>query len=225
MNFSNEEGVVLLIDKPLHWTSFDVVKKVRILTKSKKVGHAGTLDPLATGLLILCTNKKTKEIDSYQAQDKEYTGTFLLGKTSPSHDLETAFDSETDPTGIDIQQLENVAKEFTGKIEQIPPNHSAVKIDGKKAYEMARKGKQPNLSPKSVEVKIFEMDASDFPTIQFKIVCSKGTYIRSLVRDLGAKLNCGATLTGLRRTKIGNYDVANAMTIEQITKTVHENLP
>lgn len=206
---------VVLIDKPLRWTSFDVVNKIRYGGKFKKVGHAGTLDPLATGLLILCTGKKTKEIESYQAQEKEYTGTFVLGKTTPSVDLETEFDAEYPTSHITQEMLENVVAGMTGIIEQFPPAHSAVKINGKRAYESARKGEEVIMKPRQVEVKEFEIDSSAFPVISFRIVCSKGTYIRSMARDFGQKLQSGAYLGSLRRTKIGAFCVEDALTIEE----------
>ena len=211
----DERNEVILIDKPLKWTSFDVVNKIRWAGKYKKVGHAGTLDPLATGLLILCTGKKTKEIDTYQAQEKEYTGTLVLGKTTPSVDLETGFDAEFSTEHITQEAISQVVSQLSGHIEQIPPAHSAIKVNGKRAYESARKGEDVILKPRQVEVKTFEIDSTNFPEISFKITCSKGTYIRSLVRDFGKLLNSGAYMSSLRRTRIGDFKIENSLTIEQ----------
>lgn len=209
-----KEGEVILIDKPLKWTSFDVVNKIRYGCKFKKVGHAGTLDPLATGLLILCSEKKTKEIDSYQAQEKEYTGKLVLGKTTPSVDLETEFDAEYPISHITNELLTEAIAKLTGIIEQIPPAHSAIKINGKRAYEAARQGQEVVIKSRQVEIKEFEIDSKNFPEISFRIVCSKGTYIRSLVRDLGKLLQSGAYMSELRRTRIGNFRIEDATSIE-----------
>jgi len=216
MNPEIPRDYVLLVDKPLTWTSFDVVNKVRYGGKFKKVGHAGTLDPLATGLLILCTGKKTKEIDLYQAQEKEYTGTFVLGKTTPSVDLETEFDHEFPIDHITPEALESVKNQLTGDIEQIPPMHSAVKVGGKRAYEAARQGQTMELKVRQVSVPVFELDTRQFPEIHFRIVCSKGTYIRSLVRDFGQLLGSGAYLSALRRTRIGSFRIEDAQSIESL---------
>lgn len=216
MNPEIPRDYVLLVDKPLTWTSFDVVNKVRYGGKFKKVGHAGTLDPLATGLLILCTGKKTKEIDLYQAQEKEYTGTFVLGKTTPSVDLETEFDHEFPIDHITPEALESVKNQLTGDIEQIPPMHSAVKVGGKRAYEAARQGQTVELKVRQVSVPVFELDTRQFPEIHFRIVCSKGTYIRSLVRDFGQLLGSGAYLSALRRTRIGSFRIEDAQSIESL---------
>lgn len=213
---------VLLLDKPLKWTSFDVVNKVRYGGKFKKVGHAGTLDPLATGLLILCTGKKTKEIDTYQAQEKEYTGTLVLGKTTPSVDLETEFDATYPIEHITESAISEVVTKLTGHIEQIPPAHSAIKINGKRAYESARKGQDVEIKPRQVEVKEFDVDTSNFPEIHFRIVCSKGTYIRSMVRDFGKMLDSGAYMSALRRTRIGNFKIEDAKTIEQFLESLRD---
>jgi tRNA pseudouridine55 synthase len=215
---SPDPGEVLLIDKPLTWTSFDVVKKLKFAGKFKKIGHAGTLDPLATGLLILCTGKMTKQIDSYQAQQKEYSGTFVLGKTTPSIDLETEFDEEFPIEHINESVLQEALSKFQGKILQIPPIYSAIQVNGKRLYELARKGKTEadiEIKSREVEISTFEIDASNFPEIKFSIVCSKGTYIRSLVRDFGLACQSGAYLSSLRREKIGDFDVKNALTIEE----------
>jgi len=213
---SLEEGTVLLLDKPLTWTSFDVVRKVKNTLRPRKIGHAGTLDPLATGLLILCTGKKTKEIDQIQAQEKEYEGTFRLGQTTPSFDLETPVDAEQPYAHLTEAAIQAAVATFLGKIEQIPPVFSAVKVDGKRAYELARKGEQAEIKPKTVEIKVFELTRVALPDIDFRVVCSKGTYIRSLARDLGVALGCGAHLTRLVRTRIGEYRLADAWTVAEI---------
>lgn len=215
---SPDLGEVLLIDKPLTWTSFDVVKKLKFAGKFKKIGHAGTLDPLATGLLILCTGKMTKQIDSFQAQQKEYSGTFVLGKTTPSIDLETSFDEEFPIEHINETLLQEALSKFQGKILQIPPIYSAIQVNGKRLYELARKGKTDadvEIKSREVEITQFEIDSSNFPEIRFKIVCSKGTYIRSLVRDFGLACQSGAYLSSLRREKIGEFDVKNALTVQE----------
>lgn len=216
----DERNEVLLIDKPLKWTSFDVVNKVRYAGKYKKVGHAGTLDPLATGLLILCTNKKTKEIDTYQAQEKEYIGTLVLGKTTPSVDLETEFDAEYPVDHITPEALTAAVAQLSGIIEQIPPAHSAIKVNGKRAYESARKGEEVVIKSRQVEIKEFDIDTTNFPEVSFRIVCSKGTYIRSLVRDFGVLLQSGAYMSSLRRTRIGNFKIENALTLEQFLENI-----
>jgi tRNA pseudouridine55 synthase len=219
-----EPARVLLIDKPLNWTSFDAVKKLKFAGKIKKIGHAGTLDPLATGLLIICTGKMTKQIDSFQAQQKEYTGSFVLGKTTPSVDLETEFDAEFATDHISAEVLETARKEFLGEIEQYPPIYSAVKVNGKKLYELARKGKTAEIKSRIVTIAQFDIDTTQFPEISFVITCSKGTYIRSLVRDFGEKCLSGAYLKSLRRTKIGDYNVANSMTIEACVEFLQAEL-
>jgi tRNA pseudouridine55 synthase len=206
---------VILIDKPYEWTSFGVVKKVRYFGKYKKVGHAGTLDPLATGLLILCTEKKTKEIESYQAQEKEYTGSLVLGKTTPSIDLETEFDGEFPTDHITPEKIQEVVLKLTGNIEQVPPQYSAVKVNGQRAYKAARNGETVEIKSRIVEVKTFEVDTTDFPTITFRVICSKGTYIRTLVSDFGKMLDSGAYMSGLRRTRIGEFHVDDAITVEE----------
>ncbi len=221
-----QAGEVLLIDKPYTWTSFDVVNKIRYAFKPHKikVGHAGTLDPLATGLLVVCVGKKTKEIDLYQAQVKEYTGTILVGRTTPSFDLETEPDAEY-PTGhITPEMIEEARRTFLGTIHQVPPVYSAIKVDGKRAYESARKGKEVELKSREVQIEAFELDISDFPEVGFRVVCSKGTYIRSLARDLGIALNSGAYLTTLRRERIGDFHVSEALTVDQAVNLVKSNL-
>lgn len=222
MDFFNEQGSVILVDKPLKWTSFDVVNKVRHAGKFKKVGHAGTLDPLATGLLILCIGKKTKTIETYQAQTKEYTGTFLIGKTTPSFDLETEFDNEFRIDHITADEIEKARLSFVGEIEQVPPVFSAIKVKGKRAYQAAREGKSLELKSRKVTIDTFEIDSARFPEIDFKIVCSKGTYIRSIARDFGKALESGGTLISLRRTKIGDFSVENALDIETLVGQIKE---
>lgn len=211
-----EEGRVLLVNKPLQWTSFDVVNKLRYKLKMKKIGHAGTLDPLATGLLIICTGKFTKRIEEFQAQEKEYTGEFVIGQTTPSHDLETEVSQPVDYSHISEEQLYAAAKKLTGQLQQIPPLHSAIKVDGKRAYKFARKGKEVELKPHEVTVSVFEITKIQIPVICFRIICSKGTYIRSLVRDFGNDLRVGAYLSSLCRTRIGDFKLADAKTLEEI---------
>ncbi|MCW5911261.1 MAG: tRNA pseudouridine(55) synthase TruB [Cyclobacteriaceae bacterium] len=211
---------VILINKPLTWTSFDVVNKLRGKLKIKKIGHAGTLDPLATGLLILCTGKMTKRIDEYQAQEKEYTGKFVIGKTTPSHDLETPVEEVTSVDHITEAQIREIAQKFTGVIQQVPPLHSAIKIDGKRAYKFARKGTDVELKSREVTVSTFEITAIKKPAIHFRIVCSKGTYIRSLARDFGNELGTGAYLAELCRTRIGEFKLADALELDQINPEV-----
>lgn len=216
-------GEVLLVDKPLHWTSFDVVNKLRWKLKKKygikrfKVGHAGTLDPLATGLLLICTGKKTKISQELTADDKVYTGTILLGKTTPSYDLETEFDSAKDVSYLAEKTTEilKVASEFVGNQEQVPPIFSAKKVNGKRAYESARKGKDLKLAPNNINIEYFEVNTSSFPEIKFKVKCSKGTYIRSLAHDFGEKLGVGGTLTELRRMASGKFKIDDAKTVDQ----------
>jgi tRNA pseudouridine55 synthase len=213
---SPAEGRVLLVNKPLDWTSFDVVNKLRYKLKIKKIGHAGTLDPLATGLLIICTGKLTKKIDEYQAQEKEYTGHFVIGQTTPSHDLETEVSLPVDISSLAEEQVYTAAKKLTGTLQQIPPLHSAIKIDGKRAYKLARKGADIELKPREVTVSEFEITSIEKPKIGFRIVCSKGTYIRSLARDFGNELGVGAYLASLCRTRIGNFKLQEAKTLEEI---------
>ncbi len=209
---------MLLIDKELRWTSFDVVKKIRNLVKVKKVGHAGTLDPLATGLLIVCIGKMTKQINQFMDMEKEYTGTMLLGKTTPSVDLETDFDSENPIEHLRESDIISIAEKFKGLIMQAPPIYSALKKDGEPLYKKARKGEQVNIDKREVELKSFEITKINLPEVEFKIVCSKGFYVRSLVRDFGAKLGVGASLSALRRTRIGAYKVEDAESIDGFIK-------
>ena len=212
---SFEQGQVLLIDKPLEWTSFDVVRKLRRLVRTRKIGHAGTLDPLATGLLILCTGKYTKRINEYMAKEKEYTGTMHLGAVTPTYDLESEPRDFRDASGVTREEAGAlIARQFTGDILQIPPAHSAIKIGGKRVYELARKGKEVKLEPRPVVIREFEIVSLEPPVLGFRVVCSTGTYIRSLANDLGAALGCGGYLSSLRRTRIGEYRVEQAMTME-----------
>lgn len=217
-NFSN--GQVLLIDKPYEWTSFGVVKKIRYLIKIKKIGHAGTLDPLATGLLILCTGKKTKAIESYMADEKEYTGSFILGSTTPSYDLETEPTESADISHITEFLVQEATKTFTGEIEQIPPLFSAIKVDGKRAYTHARKGEEVELKSRTVTISEFEITTVDLPKVDFRVVCSKGTYIRSLAHDFGKHLGVGAYLSALRRTRIGDQRIEDAWQLDDFINHV-----
>ncbi|MFT5761352.1 MAG: tRNA pseudouridine55 synthase [Polaribacter sp.] len=215
-----KNGQVLLIDKPLEWTSFQAVNKIRWHIRQRfdikkiKVGHAGTLDPLATGLLIICTGKQTKSISEYQGQIKEYTGTFTIGATTPSYDLESEV-NETFPTDhITNELIHNATKQFIGSIQQRPPIFSAIKKDGKRLYEFARKGETVNIPTREITITEFEITNIELPKINFRVVCSKGTYIRSLAFDFGKALNSGAHLSELRRTKIGNFSVEKADSID-----------
>lgn len=222
MPFNFEEGEVLLINKPLGWTSFDVVNRLRIAIreclgiKKIKVGHAGTLDPLADGLLILCTGKFTKQIDDYQAQEKEYIGTFTLGATTPSFDLEHDIDERYEYKHITPEMITRVVESFTGNIEQIPPVFSAIKINGKRAYKFARKEKELKLEPRPITISQFEITGTELPDVHFKVSCSKGTYIRSLARDFGHALQSGAHLTRLRRTRIGDFKLSEAWNLDDL---------
>jgi tRNA pseudouridine55 synthase len=215
-----EEGQLLLINKPIRWTSFDAVNKIRNILRVKKVGHAGTLDPLATGLLIICTGRFTKKINEYMAQEKEYTGTFTLGATTPTYDLESEPGNFLSFEHITGDEIKSAAKKFTGEIMQIPPAHSAIKVDGKRVYELARQGKEVKLEPRKIIIKEFEITKTELPIVQFKVVCTTGTYIRSLARDLGAALGCGAYLSSLCRTRIGNFFLQDAMTPEEFQSSI-----
>ncbi len=214
------EGQLILIDKPLYWTSFDAVRKVRYLVKTKKVGHAGTLDPLATGLLIICTGKFTKKINEYMAQEKEYTGTITLGATTPTYDLESEPCDFKNVYDITAEQIHEATKLFMGQIMQTPPIHSAIKQDGKRVYELARKGIDVKLEPRQITIKEFLITKIEMPVVHFKIVCSTGTYIRSLANDFGEKLGCGGYLSSLRRTRIGNFSASDADTIEKFEEKI-----
>ncbi|HNW99138.1 MAG TPA: tRNA pseudouridine(55) synthase TruB [Bacteroidales bacterium] len=228
MNFNFVEGSIIPIDKPFKWTSFDVVNKIRTLIKYKlgikklKIGHAGTLDPLATGLLILCSGKFTKRIEEFQAFEKEYTGTFFLGATTPSYDLETKVENLRDISNITEAQIAEAFNFFKGGYEQMPPVYSAKKIDGERAYEFARKGKDVEMKSVQISIPELEIVSINLPEVAFRIVCSKGTYIRALARDIGEKIGCGAYLSSLRRTRIGEYNVADALKIEQFEEMIKQ---
>ena len=209
-----------MIDKPLRWTSFDAVRKIRNLIRIKKVGHAGTLDPLATGLLIVCTGKFTKKINEYMAQEKEYTGTITLGATTPTYDLESKPQNFKPFDNISLEQLQRTTKSFTGPILQTPPIHSAIKKEGKRVYELARKGVDVKLEPRPVTIYEFEIVKVNLPNIEFRVVCSTGTYIRSLANDFGEALGCGGYLSSLCRTRIGNFLLKDAMSIEQFESSI-----
>lgn len=224
MAFDFENGEMLLFDKPLRWTSFDLVKKIRGLSKAKKVGHAGTLDPLATGLMIICTGKLTKQIDNFQAMEKEYTGSFRLGVTTPSYDLEQEIDQTFPTSHISEADILKTALLFTGIILQFPPPHSAVKIGGKRAYEMARKGQTFEIKAREVVISTFEITGIQMPVVSFRVVCSKGTYIRSLAHDFGKSLQSGACLEALCRTRIGDYKLENAMNLEEFIFKLDSNI-
>ncbi|PZR26178.1 MAG: tRNA pseudouridine(55) synthase TruB [Citrobacter freundii] len=217
------DGRVLLINKPLRWTSFDAVRKIRNLIRIKKVGHAGTLDPLATGLLIVCTGKFTKKINEYMAKEKEYTGSFTLGAVTPTYDL------ESDP--VNFLPLDDITEEkiraatagFTGEIMQVPPAHSAIKIDGKRVYELARKGVEVKIDPRKVTIHEFEITKIEMPVVEFRVVCSTGTYIRSLANDFGAALGCGGYLSSLCRTRIGEFKLEDAITPAELEEEIKQN--
>lgn len=211
-----EAGEVILVDKPLNWTSFDVVRKIRSLIKIKKVGHAGTLDPLATGLLIVCTGKFTKKINEYMGMEKEYTGTFTLGAVTPTYDLESEPTKIKDVSGVKEEEIHKTSKLFTGEIQQVPPVHSAIKKNGKPVYLMARKGIDVQLEPRSVIINSFTIEKIELPIVYFRVVCSTGTYIRSLANDYGRELGCGAYLSSLRRTRIGIFLAENAVQMQEL---------
>ena len=223
-----KEGQVLLFDKPLHWTSFQVVNKVRWLIKQKfdlkklKVGHAGTLDPLATGLIILCTGKATKTIESLMGQTKIYTGEFTVGDTTPSYDMETEVDKTFETSHITTELIQNTLPQFRGEIMQRPPIFSALKKEGKRLYEYARKGESVDIPKRQVNIDSFDITQNNFPKLNFKVQCSKGTYIRSLAYDFGEALNSGAYLSELRRTQIGDYNVKEALSIEDFKKLIED---
>ncbi len=226
--FDFVKGEVILIDKPYDWTSFDVVNKIRCLIKYNlgikkiKMGHAGTLDPLATGLLILCSGNFTKKIDEYQAKEKEYTGILTIGATRPSSDMETEIDKTFDINEVREEDIIAVAKTFMGDIEQTPPLFSAKKIGGERAYEFARKGIDMQMEAKDVSITEFEITHISLPEISFRVVCSKGTYIRSLARDFGEKLNNGAYLSQLCRTRIGEFSLNQAFSMEKIEELIKQ---
>lgn len=223
------DGLTILVDKPYTWTSFDVVNKIRWNLKKKlgvknvKVGHAGTLDPLATGLLILCLGKHTKLIEGLTNDTKTYTGTFLIGKTTPSFDLETAFEEVFETGHIDSELLEKVRVSFLGVQHQFPPIYSAKQIDGKRAYEFARAGKAVEMREVQIEILDFTIDAARFPEVDFKITCSKGTYIRSIAHDFGQRLFSGATLIALRRTQSGSFQIENAKSVDEWIALINQD--
>ncbi len=227
-NYDFRTGEVLLIRKPLTWTSFQVVNKLKYMIKhhaslqldgkrvQPKIGHAGTLDPLATGLLIVCTGKQTKNIETYQAQEKEYTGTFYIGATTPCFDLEKEIDARFPTAHITEELIRTTTNQFLGLIQQVPPLYSAIKIGGKRAYNIARAGETAVIQPKEITISEFEITRIALPEIDFRVVCSKGTYIRSLARDYGVALGSGAHLTALCRTRIGNYKLDDAVSLEEV---------
>jgi tRNA pseudouridine55 synthase len=215
-----QAGQTLLIDKPPGWTSFNVVHTIRKSINVKRVGHTGTLDPLATGLLIILTGKNTKQMLSFEGLDKTYTGTILLGKSSPSMDTETEMKSNDLPDGLNDDLVFNTRDLFLGDIQQVPPMYSALKVKGKKLYDLARKGKEIERKPRDIHISKFEITGINMPEIHFDISCSKGTYIRVIANDFGEKLGCGAVLSKLRRTKIGDYDVKDALTVEEFKDKV-----
>jgi len=217
-----QEGQVILIDKPLEWTSFDVVGKLRNFLKIKKIGHAGTLDPLATGLLILCTGRKTKQIEGYQGLKKSYSGTMVIGKTTPSYDLETEIEESGDISHLSEKDIFEAAKLFSGKIQQKPPTFSAIKKDGVRSYHLARNGKEVKLDAREVEIFEFKITNISLPEISFDLTCSKGFYVRSLVRDFGNALKVGAYMSGLRRTSIGDFSVQDALTVHEFIEGVNK---
>lgn len=217
LTYNFKEGATVLIDKPLEWTSFDVVKRVRNVTKAK-TGHAGTLDPLATGLLILCTGKNTKKIESLQGMEKEYRGTFFLGATRPSFDKETEVDQEFPTNHISEEDIKKCAESFIGTSEQEAPIYSALKVDGKRMYESARKGEKVKAKIRPVTIEEFEIEKVEMPLVYFRIKCSKGTYIRSVANDFGKKLDSGAYLNSLIRTKIGDFLLEDAWDLEEFTQ-------
>lgn len=215
-----EEGQVLLIDKPFDWTSFDVVRKIRNLIRIKKVGHAGTLDPLANGLLIVCTGKFTKRINEYMAKEKEYIGSITLGAVTPTFDLESEPTEIKDTHHLTEQMLHDATKQFIGVIAQLPPIHSAIKQGGKRVYELARKGVEVKMEPRIVTISEFELTKIEMPVVHFRVVCTTGTYIRSLANDFGACLGCGGYLSGLCRTRIGEFRLDQAESIQQFEARV-----
>lgn len=223
------DGEILYFDKPLEWTSFDLVNKVRYMIKRKlgvkkfKIGHAGTLDPLATGVLIVCTGKATKRIEEFQYQTKEYVATLRLGATTPSFDLEQEIDAEYPTEHITREMVEETLKSFIGEIQQIPPVYSAVKVNGKRAYDYARKGNEVELKPKLLVIDEIELLDCQLPYITIRVVCSKGTYIRALARDIGIALKSGAHLTSLRRTRVGDVTVENCISLEEFQNMVNEH--
>ncbi len=224
-----QEGFTMLVDKPYKWTSFDAVNKLRWNIKQKlgvkkiKVGHAGTLDPLATGLLVICTGKNTKLIESFTADEKSYTGTFLVGKTTPSYDLESEYDKEYPTEHITDELIENVRLSMIGVQQQVPPIFSAKQVDGQRAYDLARAGKTVELKANTVEIIDFQITANRFPEVDFFIKCSKGTYIRSIARDFGLALGSGATMIALRRTASGNFKIEDSKTVDEWLELIKDD--
>ncbi len=216
------EGQAILIDKPIDWTSFDVVRKIRNITRIVKVGHAGTLDPLATGLLIVCTGKYTKKINEYMGMEKEYTGTFTLGATTPTYDLESEPVNFSDTNHLSESQIKEATQKFTGPIMQVPPIHSAIKQEGKPVYLAARKGIDVVLEPRPVTIHAFEIEKIEMPVVHFRVVCSTGTYIRSLANDFGKVLGVGAYMSSLRRTRIGHFQVSAAESMESFEAKIEQ---
>lgn len=229
MGFQDEylEGKVLLVDKPLGWTSFQAVNKIKRtlishldLPKRFKIGHAGTLDPLATGLLVICTGKFTKRIDQFQAEEKEYTGSIILGATTPSYDLETEIDERFDLSGITDEAIQQTTERFIGPIAQFPPAHSAIRMGGERVYEKARRGENVEMKARSVTISAFEITRVELPAVHFRVVCSKGTYIRSLAHDFGRALGIGAHLGSLCRTRSGSFTVTEAWTLDDLVASI-----
>ena len=222
------EGEIIYIDKPLHWTSFDVVKRIRLRIlrrlkqKKLKVGHAGTLDPLATGVMIVCTGRATKRIEEVKYNIKEYIATLQLGATTPSFDLETEIDAHYPHEHITRESVERTLPRFVGSIMQVPPSYSACKIDGRRAYDMARKGQEVELKPKELVIDEIELLSCELPLIQIRVVCSKGTYIRALARDIGAALGSGAHLVGLVRTRVGDVTLADCLSVDEVARMIDE---
>lgn len=223
-----KNGQLIIVDKPLNWTSFQVVNKLRWAIRRKfnikkiKVGHAGTLDPLATGLLVICTGKFTKKIESYQAESKEYTGAITLGATTPSYDLETEIDQTFPTDHINSLSIETATKTFLGKIQQTPPLYSAIKKDGVRLYELARKGENTEIKSREIEIFSFDITHIEMPVVHFRILCSKGTYIRSIANDFGKVLKSGAHLSELRRTKSGDFDLTNAVSPKAFVESLDD---
>lgn len=220
IQLSYADGKVIFINKPLHWTSFDVVRKLRSLVQIKKIGHAGTLDPLATGLLIVCTGKFTKKINEYMAQEKEYTGSITLGAVTPTYDLESLPEQPKAYSFVTDEMLHSATEKFTGDIQQLPPMFSAIKKDGVALYELARRGEEVELKPRNINIRSFEITNVELPVIHFKVVCSTGTYIRSLANDYGAALGCGGYLSSLCRTRIGEFKIEDSLSMEDFEKTL-----
>lgn len=212
------DGQAILINKPLHWTSFDVVRKLRSLIQIKKIGHAGTLDPLATGLLIVCTGKFTKKINEYMAQEKEYTGSITLGAVTPTYDLESLPEQQKDHSFVTEAMIHSATGKFIGDIQQLPPIFSAIKKDGVALYELARRGEEVELKPRNIHISAFEITGIALPVVYFKVICSTGTYIRSLANDYGAALGCGGYLSSLCRTRIGDFKLEDAVGMEEFER-------